>query len=111
MITGFPFSAILLIKGISVISKEATLYAGTSSFSRKSTLLKSKGEDDNNFIDCIWDTDPLYNTIREEYIFDYTLKEDSPARGTAYPDLILPETASDRNGTPRLPNPSLGALQ
>ena len=74
-------------------------------------LLKSKGEDDNNFIDCIWDTDPLYNTVREEYIFDYTLKEESPARGIAYPDLILPETASDRNGTPRLPDPSLGAMQ
>ena len=74
-------------------------------------LLKSKGEDDDNFIECLWDKDPLYNTKREEYIFDYTLQEESPARGAAYPDFILPETAADRNGTPRLPVPSLGALQ
>ena len=74
-------------------------------------LLKSKGEDDDNFIECLWDKDPLYNTKREEYIFDYTLQEESPARGAAYPDFILLETAADRNGTPRLPVPSLGALQ
>lgn len=74
-------------------------------------LLKSNGEDDENFIDCIWGEDPLYNTVRAEYIFDYTLKEDSPARSAAYPDLILPATASDRFGNPRLPSPSLGAYQ
>ena len=74
-------------------------------------LLKSNGEDDNNFIDCIWGEDPLYNTIREQYVFDYTLKEDSPARDAAYPDLVLPATTSDRYGNPRLPYPSLGAYQ
>ena len=74
-------------------------------------LLKSKGEDDDNFIDCLWDEDPMYNTKREEYIFDYTLQDESPAIGAAYPDFILPETANDRNGTPRIPGLSLGALQ
>jgi hypothetical protein len=34
-----------LIKGISVISKEAILYAGTSNCSRKSTDEESKGEE------------------------------------------------------------------
>ncbi len=46
-------------------------------------LLKSAGEDDGHFINCIWDTDPLYNTVREDYYFDYSLKEDSPAIGQA----------------------------
>lgn len=74
-------------------------------------LLKSNGEDDSNFIDCLWGEDPLYNTVREEYIFDYTLKDDSPAIDAAYPDLVMPETATDRYGNPRLPSPSLGAYQ
>lgn len=74
-------------------------------------LLKSNGEDDESFIACIWDEDPLYHTVREEYLFDYTLQEESPARGAAFPDLIMPETESDMLGNPRLPLPSLGAYQ
>ncbi len=44
-------------------------------------LLKSKGSDDDNFIECIWDTDPLYYTVRSDYYFDYRVKPDSPAIG------------------------------
>lgn len=46
-------------------------------------ILKSSGEDDDNFINCLWDTDPMYYTVRNEYYFDYRLQPDSPAIGAA----------------------------
>ena len=74
-------------------------------------LLKSPGTDDDNFISCLWDTDPLYHTRREEYIFDYTLQPESPAIGAADPALMSPLTATDRLGHERGGSPSLGAYQ
>ncbi|MDE6300627.1 MAG: hypothetical protein K2M19_02800 [Muribaculaceae bacterium] len=68
--------------------------------SLESCLLKSAGTDDDNFIRCIWDTDPLYNTVRDEYIFDYTLKPESPAIGAATAP-TSPAAATDRLGNPR----------
>ena len=64
-------------------------------------LLKSSGENDEHFIDCLWDKDPLYFTDREAYLFDYRLHDDSPAFGAGNPSLTLPATASDAFGTPR----------
>lgn len=72
-------------------------------------VLKSAGTDDDNFRDCLWATDPMWNTVREEYIFDYRLKPESPAAEAAYPALTDPRTASDFYGTPR--KASLGAYQ
>ena len=43
IIIGFFVKAIFLIKGISVISKEATLYIGHFNFSKKSTAVSSNG--------------------------------------------------------------------
>ena len=45
IIIGLPFEATYSIKGISVISKEAILYAGTSRVSKKSTAVLSNGEE------------------------------------------------------------------
>ncbi len=72
-------------------------------------LLKSAGSDDENFINCLWDTDPLFRTVREDYFFDYRLKADSPAIGAADPALTAPEAATDRYGLPRGSTPALGA--
>ncbi len=74
-------------------------------------LFKSEGNDDDNFINCLWDTDPLYFTEREEYIFDYRLRDESPALNAADASLTLPSAATDRYGVSRLPTPSLGAYQ
>ena len=74
-------------------------------------LLKSNGSDDENFIDCIWDADPLYYTVREDYLFDYRLQPESPAVASADPLLTLPEASRDAYGAPRLPNPNIGAYQ
>ena len=81
---------------------------GTQIFLRN-CLLKSKGTDDNNFIACVWDQDPLYYTVREDYLFDYRLKPESPAIGTADPALTLPEAAVDAYGLPRGARPDIGA--
>lgn len=72
-------------------------------------LLKSEGTDDDNFRCCLWGEDPLYYTIRNEYIFDYRLKNESPAIGAAYLEYTLPEATYDRYGLPRGTQPDLGA--
>lgn len=72
-------------------------------------LLKSSGEDDDNFIHCLWDEDPMFETIREDYIFNYRLKPDSPAIGAGDPSLVPPQSLIDIDGTPRRTPPSLGA--
>ena len=81
---------------------------GTSVFLRR-CLLKSDGTDDDNFRDCIWNTDPLFRTVRADYFFDYRLKDDSKAIGAADPTLVAPLSATDRYGLPRGAAPDLGA--
>lgn len=75
----------------------------------RSCLLKSAGSDDGHFIGCLWDKDPLYYTVREDYIFDYRLQPESPAIGAADPSLTSPKAALDRYGRPRGDRPDLGA--
>lgn len=72
-------------------------------------MLKSEGSDDANFIDCLWKSDPLFYTEREEYLFDYRLKEGSPAIGAGYASLNAPECATDAYGNARGNEPDLGA--
>lgn len=72
-------------------------------------LFKSEGSDDDNFISCIWDADPLFYTVRNEYIFDYRVKPDSPAIEAADESLALPLSAKDFYGTPR--QATLGAYE
>lgn len=75
-------------------------------------LFKSAGEDDENFIESIWDADPLYLTVREDYVFDYRLKAESPAAAAGDPALTHAKCAVDFYGVPRDPaSPSLGAYQ
>lgn len=74
---------------------------------------KSKGENDDNFTDCLWDTDPMFRTIREEYYFNYRLQDDSPVKSAGDPALLTPASMTDMDGVNRLQygNPSLGAYQ
>lgn len=65
-------------------------------------LIRAEGKDDNEFINCIWGDDPLYYTVREDYIFDYRLRPDSPAIGAADRTLYPPDfPAADFYGVPR----------
>ena len=74
-------------------------------------LLKSDGKDDANFINCLWGEDPLFRTVRDDYYFDYRVMDGSPAIGAAAPELVAAESATDRLGTPRGAEPTLGAYQ
>lgn len=77
----------------------------------RNCLLKSAGSDDENFINCLWDTDPLFGVWREGYIFDYRLAAESPAIGAGDPSLLSPMAETDMLGAPRGGNPTLGAYQ
>lgn len=85
---------------------------GSNVFFRTCSL-KSPGENDNNFINCLWDTDPLFLTIREDYIFNYRLSEESPVIHSADPAYLTLPARTDMDGVNRLRdgNPSLGAYQ
>lgn len=72
-------------------------------------MLKSDGSDDEHFTSCLWDADPLFLTVRNDYFFDYRLKADSPAIGAADPAYVLPLSGADRYGLQRGPAPDLGA--
>lgn len=98
-----------IIYGITDDLNEGDL-AGTQVFMRY-VLLKSNGSNDSNFIECIWGKDPLFYTIREDYIFNYRLRPDSPAIGAGNPAFVTPEAMTDYYGLNRLGagNPALGA--
>lgn len=69
-------------------------------------LIRSEGSDDDNFTECLWDSDPLYYTVRADYFFDYRLKPESPAIGAADPAFAAP---ADAYGLARGAAPDLGA--
>lgn len=64
-------------------------------------LIKSDGEDDENFTDILWKVDPLFYTVRSEYLFDYRLKPDSPAIGAAFPEYSEESPMTDYYGQTR----------
>ena len=74
-------------------------------------LFKADGTDDENFISCIWNEDPLFYTIREDYYFNYRLQPESPALGAGNPSYVTEECLYDMDGLYRLANgyPALGA--
>lgn len=49
-------------------------------------IFKSDGDDDDNFTDIMWGVDPLFYTVRSDYLFDYRVKPESPAIGAAFPE-------------------------
>ena len=74
-------------------------------------LFKANGTDDENFINCIWNEDPLFYTVRSDYYFDYRLQPESPALGAGNPGYLTPECLYDMDGVYRLADgpPALGA--
>ncbi len=77
----------------------------------RNVLLGVGGSDDDHFISCVWDEDPMFETQRDKYIFDYRLKEDSPVLHSGNPDFVTPLCLFDMNGINRLESgaPALGA--
>lgn len=87
-------------------------FSGADVFFRYVSL-KSAGTDDDNFINCLWDTDPMFYTDRPKYYFNYRLQNDSPVKSAGSPDFVTPLVRYDMDGIDRLGdgNPSLGAYQ
>lgn len=71
-------------------------------------LLKSNGTDDDNFINCLWGEDPMFYTVRNDYLFDYRLKPDSPAIHASDPALDIYGLTHDRYGVTFATPASLG---
>ena len=49
--------------------------------------------------------------MRDDYLFDYRLRDDSPVLDAGDGSLTLPEAATDFYGTLRAPDPTPGAFQ
>lgn len=76
------------------------------------TVFKSEGTDDEHFISSVWNTDPMFLTVRDEYLFDYRLSDESPVKASGNGALTLPDAATDFYGTGRpSANPTPGAFQ
>lgn len=67
----------------------------------RNCLLRSNGSDDANFINCKWDADPKFFTVREEYLFDYRLKNESDAISAGDPSLCPDNATVDMYGVSR----------
>lgn len=77
----------------------------------RNVLIGVDGSDDTHFVSCLWDENPMFETVRDKYIFDYRLQDDSPAIGAGNPDFVTPQCIVDMDGINRLEwgNPALGA--
>lgn len=77
----------------------------------RNVLLGVEGTDDDHFIACLWNENPLFETIRNEYYFNYRLQEDSPAIAAGNPEFVSQICLIDMDGQNRLEggNPALGA--
>lgn len=73
-------------------------------------LLRSAGSNDDRFIDCYFDTDPMFYTVRAEYLFDYRLRPESLAIGLSRQS-SLPLPTTDFYGAPRSNPAPLGAYE
>lgn len=82
-----------IIYGLGEDLNHTDLEGSQVTFSR--CLFKSNGSDDSNFVNCLWDIDPLYLVDRGKYMFDYHLEQKSPALGEAEPsefaDILSPD--------------------
>lgn len=65
-------------------------------------LFKRSEISDSHYINCIWDGDPKFLTVRDDYYFDYRLGNGSDAIGKGNPALCPDEARYDRYGNDRL---------
>lgn len=77
----------------------------------RNCLMRSDGTDDDHFIEVIWGEDPLFYTVRADYLFDYRLKPESPAIGMAASGFRPEHPATDFYGAQHPDVPALGAYE
>jgi len=64
-------------------------------------LFKSVGVDDAHFINCLWEGEPAFLTVRDDYLFDYRLGNESDAIGKGNRNYCPEEARYDRFGYDR----------
>ena len=64
-------------------------------------LFKSADAEDAHFINCVWKGDPKFLTVREDYLFDYRLGNESDAIGKGNLSYCPEEARYDRYGNDR----------
>ena len=65
-------------------------------------LLRAEGTNDANFIDCLWGKDTCFYTVREDYYFDYRLRNESEAIGVGSAERVPQAARTDYYGNERL---------
>lgn len=68
----------------------------------RNVSFKAEGSDDDNFINCLWDCDPIFLTDRPIYYFNYHVSPDSPVIGKGDPLLLTPPAMIDIDGVNRM---------
>lgn len=76
-------------------------FTGSEVFFRN-VAMKAEGNDDDNFINCLWECDPLFLTDRPKYYFNYHVATDSPVIGKGNPQFLTPATMTDIDGVDRM---------
>ena len=73
--------------------------------------IKASGSDDDEFINTVWNEDPLFLETGDDYKFDFRLGDDSPLRGKGNP-VYAREFPFDINGNARpAGTPDIGVYQ
>lgn len=76
----------------------------------RNVSFKSEGNNDDNFIDCLWDCDPIFLTDRPKYYFNYHVAYDSPVINMGNPAFLSSPLQIDMYGEYRnMSLPTLGA--
>lgn len=75
----------------------------------RNVSLKSAGENDEHFIDCLWECDPLFLTDRPRYYFNYHVLPDSPVIGMGNAAFVTQQLLTDMDGADRLATTANGA--
>lgn len=75
----------------------------------RNCMLRSKGSDDNNFLNCMWGGDAKFRINRDKYVFDYRLGNESSAIAVGDPSLCPSSATVDRYGEQRIYNGSIDA--
>ena len=70
-------------------------------------LFKSGGSNDSHFINCIWEGDPCFLVYRDDYIFDYRLRNESDAIARGNRSYCPDKARYDRYGNDRFARGSI----
>ena len=100
-----------LDKGQALIGRAEEKQDSVFAYTFDHCLLRADGTDDNEFVQTVWNADPLYRLIdTPNYAFDFHLTDESPAREAGAP-AGSEACPTDLDGVARPEIPSIGCYQ